>query len=1070
MPLIVHQSNRLESLAAGLAGEIRRNPLPPFVEEIVVVQSRGMARWLAMEVAGHNGCWANVTCPFPNAFVSDIFELVIGGEGFELESRETLVWRIMHLLQQVSGQAGFEDISSYTSGGDHKRFQLAWQLADRFDQYTVFRPESILGWEAGMDTGWQSELWRMIVKQLDAPHRARLQKDFLTIMQNPGFDYGILPPRVMIFGVSSLPPYHLEILHALSTHMDIRFFLMNPCQEYWSDIVSDPAIAKITSKGKQSAADLFLEKGNSLLASMGELGRDFFAMLQEYDCILHDRFDDSDEDSLLTAIQSDILNLKDVEESAAGKINGDNDNSIVIHACHSAMREVEVLQDHLLRLFDHVSDLRPKDILVMIPDIETYAPLIQAVFDKDGDAPMRIPFSIADRNIRKESNVVEALRATLALTTSRYGLTQVLGILEFFPVREKFGLQPDNMDLIETWLIESGIRWGMDRENRRRLDLPPFPENTWQAGIERLLLGYAMAGSDERLFSGILPYDHMEGSSTAVLGRFLDCITVLFEFSRTAREKHTLQDWGVLLTKLMDECFADDEETADEILYLRQVFTSLAQIQGKADFDEKVGSEVVVSFLDKTFAEKKGGASFLSGGVTFCAMLPMRSVPFKVVCLLGMNDKDYPRQPRRLSFDIMAGSPRRGDRSVRKDDRYLFLETILSARKQLYISYVGHSLREDGTFPPSVLVSELLDYIKGISGLDENTDNGLVIHHKLQPFDPEYFTGNTRLFSYSQENYQGAKIVVSPRHDPLPLVHHPLPPPSEEWRELTIKQLCAFFTHPVKYLCQRRLGIFLPEREETIEDIEPIALDRLEQYGLETEMLDTYLAGKDPDLLFAGFQAAGKLPPGKVGEVEFSSFAGRVVTFGKKIKDLLADTMAPSEVDLELGGFRLSGQLADIRENGQVFFRSARVKTKDLIHLWICHLAFNAVAGPNFTRQSVFAGTDCRVCYPPLDSDESRALLQEVIDLYWQGLTKPLPLFPLTSCGFAEYLLKGKEEVAALQDVRSLWHGNEYRPGERWDAYNRICFRDDEPFTGEFVALARQFYIPFLRHQEKERL
>ena len=417
-------SNRLEILAERLAEQFRP-PLPsPFESEIILVQSKGMERWLSMELARHHGICANYRFPFPNRFVYDVFKKVIPDlpESSPFDPW-VMTWKIMRLLPACLKRKGFESLRVYL--GDErsslKRFQLSSRIADTFDQYLVFRPEMILEWDQGAGDHWQAILWRELAKGDEKKHRAGLQKAFFEALRNNSVDLKNLPTRISVFGISALPPFHIEILSALSKFIDVNLFLMNPCREYWSDITSGREMKRIAEKmqkGDKVPKDLPLEKGNSLLASMGALGREFFNQIYGLGCDDQGVSVDSGEESLLRAIQSDILNLRDRSGDARSKIT-ESDDSIRIHSCHSPMREIEVLQDCLLALFEGDPDLRPRDILVMAPEIRIYAPFIQAVFSLPADDPRRIPFSVADRGVREEGSLIDAFLNFLALGRSR---------------------------------------------------------------------------------------------------------------------------------------------------------------------------------------------------------------------------------------------------------------------------------------------------------------------------------------------------------------------------------------------------------------------------------------------------------------------------------------------------------------------------------------------------------------------------------------------------------------------------------------------------------------------------
>jgi exodeoxyribonuclease V gamma subunit len=1062
--LNLYTSNRLEILAAELAALLDARPLPPLQAEIVVVQSRGMARWLAMQLAEHSGICANLACPFPNSFITRVLGTLLGGEVGE-DDRETGTWRLMELLAAPGELPAFAPLNGYLAAGlEQRRYQLARQLAQLFDQYAVYRPELVLGWEEGQEEGWQAALWRRLAAKTARPHRAALLQQGLTVLERSGPALAGLPPRLAVFGISSLPPYHLRLLAALGRHLEVNFFLLNPCREYWSDIVSRKEMARL-GRRQGETAQLYREEGNPLLASMGHLGRDFFALLQELDCRELERFEPAAGNSLLAAIQNDILELRTSEEK---RRVSDEDRSIRIHSCHSPIRELEVLKDQLLSLFEENPDLHPRDVLVMTPDIEIYGPLIQAVFDEPPEGGFRIPYSIADRSLRREARLVEVFLSLLDLVGSRFPASRVLKVLEEEAVRHRFGLQAADLELIRRWVDLASIRWGMDSDCRQQLGLPAFAEHSWRAGLDRLLLGYACNSDGEQLFAGMLPVAGVEGGDSLVLGRFLDFSETLFATLRPLVTPATLSHWSARLLQLIDAFFLAGEEHGREILYLRQAAHALDEQQERAGFAAPVTIDTVRAHLAAVLNEEASPFGFLAGGVTFCAMLPMRAIPFEVVWLLGMNDTDFPRQAPVVSFDLMAREPRRGDRSRRLDDRYLFLEALLSARQVFAISYVGQSARNGSELPPSVLVSELLDYLeRGLELSAEELRAQLVIRHRLQQFHPDYFQKQGSLFSYDAENRKAAAALVGGRQGEGPLLPAPLAAAGERAR-VDAGELYRFFTHPVRFFCEQRLGLTIKKGKEEPGDREPLKIEGLDRYRLTADLLACQLGGRSPEEQLPVARAAGLLPPGTMGSIDHQRLCREVRGLGRQLADHVESvTLAPLEIELTIGDWRLSGRLTDIRQHALLRYRCATIKPKDLITIWLAHLLLNAAAPDGYPRESVLIGREAVWRFAPVENGPE--LLAELLTLFKDGQNEPLPLFPASSLAYAGALHEGKAEGEALRRARRCWQGAEFsvQPPEAEDDYHRLCFRRTEPLGDAFTRLATGFFLPLLAHRHK---
>ncbi|MBN2034094.1 MAG: exodeoxyribonuclease V subunit gamma [Deltaproteobacteria bacterium] len=1077
----VFTGNRLEILAGALADLLLTPLSSPFDQEIIVVQSKGMERWLSMQLAERHGVCMNCRFPFPNAFVKEIFRMIRHDiPELSLFEPDVMTWRIMKVFPSLIEAPAFNTIRIYLESdqSDLKRFQLSQRIADLFDQYLLFRPEMMFRWEQGKAKHWQAFLWRRLAEAHGHNHRAALAKELFTALEMSTKPPAGFPRRISVFGISALPRFYVQVLSFLTRIIQVNLFLMNPCKEYWGDILATSEMKKrILPQKAVHREHLHLEQGNSLLASMGGLGRDFFEMIQELQMEEISLYEEPEEKNLLTSIQHDVLHLYERREK---KEISPEDLSIQVHSCHSPMREVEVLWDQLLRMLEEVPGLLPKDILVMMPDIEGYSPYIQAVFDRPKEESRRIPFSIADRNVREEGGIGEALLNILDLEGGRFGVTQILNILESRAVRCRFGFSDEDLEKVREWVSETGIRWGIDENHKKVLGLPSFPQNTWRAGLDRLLLGFAMPGRDENLFCGILPHYGVEGGETRILGSLTDFAEKLFERSASFGRLKTLEAWQMELAKLLEDFFEPGEELEQELQMIRRMLDHLVETGRASGFDEPVHLRIVRSCLRQGLEETGFGFGFMTGGVTFCAMLPMRSIPFRVICLLGMDGEAYPRQSKPLGFDYMARYPRRGDRSRRNDDRYIFLEALLSARERLYISFVGQSIQDNSTIAPCVPVSELLDYAEqGFKISDRDIRGHLVTRHRLQAFSPEYFKNHPKLFTHSEEHHEIARSLLSDRKEPGPFVTEGLTEPDETWRKLGLDGLCAFYSNPAKFLLSRRLGMYLEEKFSLTEDREPFEVVALERYRLEETMLRRRLQGRalKEDFLFT--VASNRLPHGTLGQCFYENLSSGVERFVQELKPLMGgQCLAPLEFELSVGSFSLTGTLDGIFKDGMIRYRYGRSRGKDFVVSWIHHLVLTCLRPEGYPRHTVLAGLSGksgkerkRVFYEYRPPEEGEAILDGLLKRYWEGLKSPLHFFPESSWNYADQRLsRVKPPEESLEQAVRTWEGNEWSRGELEDSYYQLCFRGSNPIDSQFEEIAVEVFEPLLKHlREKSR-
>ena len=931
----------------------------PLTPDIIMVHSKGMERWISLQLAKHNGICANTLFPFPNAWLDTLIRGVEPNlPEMTVFEPDPMIFGIMGLLPACAHRDGFEDIRRYLSHDEYdiKRYQISLKIAECFDQYLTFRPEMIFAWERGEENHWQAQLWRELSKGCEHLHRAGVRKTFLGKLAGNAIPVELLPQRLSVFGTSYLPLFHLELLAKISKHTEVNLLVMNPCREYWGDIVTDKEIQKIKKHYGGSGfaeQELFLEKGNPLLSSLGAMGRDFFSIISGIEAEVTELFEDQspEENDILSAIQSDILSLIDrtaenQHDSATIKTHRKNHRqTILIQSCHSPMREIEVLQDHLLLFFEEDPELRPGDIVVMAPDIENYAPFISAVFAGQTDEALKIPFSIADRSSGRTNRLLNGVMAILDLADSRFGATQVMAVLDAVGVKERFGITDGELSVIEKWVRDTYIRWGLDADHRKRMGFPAVKENTWTAGFERLLLGYAMPGDQNRMFSGILPYD-IEGSETIILGKFLEFADQLFGIAKELSLKRDLKAWSTLLKDILSRFFSDDEDTGFERQILSSAFERLSVLSEISGFQEEIGLSVVKCFVEHSFRQEGYGGGFIAGGVTFCAMLPLRSIPAKIICLVGMNSDAFPREYHPPGFDLMAAKPGPGDRIRRNDDKYLFLQALVSAGKKLYISYVGQSNRDNSRIPPSVVVSDLMDYISKGFNLDIKE---IVTHHRLQPFSDEYFKEDSELFSYSKENFEACRSARDRDFGKVKIkefISEPLPIPGPEFLTVDIRHLAMFFSNPSKFLLQRRLSLYFDDELPGFENEEPFQLNGLERYQVEQELVKTGFEGQDMEDMYPFHQARGRLPHGTPGKIVFSDIAPKVEQFVKLVAALQGnDGGQMVAVDFKLDGFNLTGVIDNIYPDKLLRGIYAGKNPKYLLEAWIYHLVLSSCPG-----------------------------------------------------------------------------------------------------------------------------
>lgn len=1071
-PIRLFHGNRLEVLAGHLARSLARSSGSPLVSDIVVVSSRGMQRWLTLEIARINGVCANVSFPFPNAFIVDMMSRVLGGrrpnERFE---PDTMALHVMGHLADLVASGGYADLEAYVRGDDGTRlYQLSSVVADLFDRYLVYRPDMVMGWEkgrmffGGACEAWQKTLWSRLVTEA-SDHIAALREEFLAAV--PHADPSVLPASVSVFGIGFMPPFYVDVLRALSARVEIDVYCLNPCREYWADIRSEHKISVIVDKAPgMDEGLLHLEVGNELIAGLGHMNREFLEIMLDADPYLVDMFDEPSDPGMLGCIQADILTLTRAAEKAPASVDP-ADRSIQVHVCHSPLREVEVVKDVLLSLFEDIPGLRPSDVCVMAPDIEPYVPSIRAVFDSDPADKTYIPYSISDRSLRGSGGISGCLLELLRLPMTRLEASVVLDILDREPVRRRFGMGEADVATIRGWVRDAAVCWGLDAKHRVAMGLPGWEENTWDHGMKRLLLGYAM-GAGGGMFSSIAPIGEFDPSQADLLGRFCDFLERIGDWVRQCGQDREIWAWARLTERLLQDLIDANEDEADELRGLVEVVHRTERAAERASLVKKVPVSVFAQILERSVERPAEGAGFLERGVTFCSMLPMRSVPFQVIFLMGMTHDAFPRHDTSSGLDLMRLKRRKGDRSLRLDDLSMFLETIISARRVLAISYVGRGIQDNAEKPCSVVVSMLMDYIDRRFATDDGRapSAGVTTIHHLQAFNPAYFTKGSSLFSYSGPNEKAAQALVA-GETKKPAGNVQASGVQDEGMTIDFGRFLEFFLSPVRFFLKNRLGATLPREVQEPDDQEPLEVRGLERYALNERIMLGLASSAARQEIFERIRAQGLLPHGWTGRLVFDEVFDEIEDLWNRRLHACGERKRKRVyVEVALEKATIAGTLEVWGEDGRVItVRPAKIKPGDLMRAWLSLLV--ACAGGIPCDGAVHVGLDGEVnlSCPP----DCRFELARLARVYRLGLERPVHLFPRSSYAFAREYAKGKEEPKALQEARKEWSNAWSGRSEADEEAHRLLFADTDPLDAEFAELSKIVFGALVACQKKDK-
>jgi exodeoxyribonuclease V gamma subunit len=1125
----IYHSNQLDILKDLAAYIMESQPLTnPLASEVILVQSPGMAQWIQIELAQKFDIAANIQFPLPASFIWDLFVKVLPAIPVESAfNKDAMSWKLMALLPEKLVLPSFKMLRNYLSDDQDKRklFQLSNRIADLFDQYLVYRPDWLNHWQQQQLAGlteeielWQSELWRALVDYtatLSQPpwHRANLYQQLIATLAEQKQRPTDLPERVFICGISSLPPVYLQTLQALGQHIDVHLLFTNPCRHYWGDIQDPAFLAKILAhprtqrqtqqktswfKPVADVASLFNADGeqqltNPLLASWGKQGRDNLFLLGQMDMLDHaiDAFVVHDTTQLLGQLQQDILELEDnaivglteqeYQNSNKKRVIAADDRSLVIQSCHSPQREVEVLQDYLLKLLQTDATLQPRDIIVMVSDIDNYAPHIHAVFAKP-DKERHLPWAISDRHAGQSHPVLQAFMQLLTLPESRFTAEQVLTLLEIPALAQRFSITETNLLQLRHWVDAVGIRWGLNDRSQQDLNLPVTGQHTWQFGLQRMLLGYAM-DTQQGSWQAILPYDETSGLMGEVAGQLAELLDCLSEWRDLLMQMRTLTEWLPICQQLIERFFITDEENQTAIRLIQDEWQNIILKGLESQYHELIPIAVLRDEITTRLNQQRLSQRFLAGPINFCTLMPMRAIPFKVVCLLGMNEGSYPRTRLPSGFDLMELHPRKGDRSRRDDDRYLFLEALLSARQHFYLSYIGRDIQDNTPCSPSVLVSELIEYVTqsfclatdrelNIDQSAQNLLDHLVQQQTRAPFAAENFVAGSEWQSFAKEWLPAAR---GSGNAPLPFGESLTP---IDISALSLTQFLTFWRHPIQAWFNQRLQVRFTHGDTELAESEPFELDALERYQFNQVLLDALIHRQDMDSLFQQQRLAGLLPTGAFGQLfwqkQYQEMAG-IAEFVLPQRT----TPQPLEIDITLAGCQLTGWLSAMQSDGILRWRPAKLNLSDGLQLYIEHLLICSIGHAGVSR--MYGRGDTCWLFLPIEAETAYQQLETLLAGYQAGMTQPLWLLKGCAAAWLTECVNTRDaqkpiidwehavQAKAMQKLQQVWQGNYLVPGEGQDPYLQCLSRTlAEPQIMAIIAAAERWYLPVIQAHQPE--
>ncbi|MDX6260546.1 MAG: exodeoxyribonuclease gamma subunit [Kribbellaceae bacterium] len=1099
MTLYLHRAERTDVLADGL-GQLLAVPLAdPFAEELVVVPAKGVERWLSQRLAHRlgaaagrgDGVCAGVRFTTPRSLVSALLDLTHDDPW----AADAMAWPVLAVLDESVDDAWCEPVARHLGHFDTgaeaelrrgRRYAVAARLARLFASYAVQRPTLLADWSKGRDTdgrgeaidddlAWQPELWRRLVDRIDAPPPSTRHADTLTQLRDRPESLD-LPARLSLFGHTRLPVTEVELLSALAEHRDVHLWLPHPSNALWERLKTAR-----TATSDRADDTSHQEAEHPLLATLGRDSRELQSTLAAASTIDDHLPSPAGPDTLLGWLQDD---LRSNTLAPDGRRLAANDRSVQVHACHGTARQVDVLREVLLGMLQADPTLEPRDILVMCPDIETYAPLISARFGlgdlrTDGHPAHRLRVQLADRSLTQTNPLLGVASQLLGIAGSRATASQLLDLAQTEPVRRRFRFTDDDLDTITAWVRESGVRWAFDQDHREPYGLADYPQNTWRFGLDRILAGVTMSADAHAWINTTLPLDDVGSTRIELAGRFTEYVDRLQAATKRLEGTRPLADWLDALRAGIDQL---TRVVPDDSWQISQVHREFAEVAADAGQLAQTSLRLpdVRALLSSHLAGRPSRAGFRTGTLTVCTMVPMRSVPHRVVCLLGLDDGVFPRFGLADGDDVLARTPLTGERDVRSEDRQLLLDAILAATESLVITYTGANEYSGQRRPPAVPLGELLDVLDRTT--ESNVREAILVKHPLQPFDRKNLEpgrlGTPGPFTFDPTALVAARAAAGTRPRRPEFLAGQLAVATDE--DIALTDLLAFFRHPVKGYF-RALDLTLPWEVDGLSDEMPVEIDNLQKWSVGDRLLRDMLAGVNPNDALQAEWRRGVLPPGRLGWRTATDIRDEAKQLAIAAHQHRLTSPRAFDLDIDLGsGRRLTGTVPSVHGHRLVSVGFSRLDAKQLVASWIQLLALSAHdEDHNWTALAIGRGRNSPVSrlLGPVGA-EARTLLADLAAIYDAGRREPLPLPLKTSLAWHEARRSGDDPaIAAGRRWRpTAYDGENADPAHVrvWGPYSRLEVlldrpRPDEERPGEptrLGAYAARLWEPMLRFEQ----
>jgi exodeoxyribonuclease V gamma subunit len=708
MPITSYHVTRMTEMGDILANLIKGSKRPAdkiFCKEIILVDGKALSNWLSYYLVRDAiieskptglGVHAHADLMNTHRFAPWAAAILRGeepGSSFQdpLESLELRVHAILSDSQSKVGKAFKDVVGQPRLDGGMVRWEVSQRIAARLRELTLDDPEWTQQAQLGAKSDRLGALWKQIHASITKENGGMPVSavDIMERLEKSDADRELirsqLPGRITLLASGDIPRTLLRSIAALgkTQSFEAKGIFLQPTLGYYLDIRDGKELPKeLDTPGadfiRQTAKHFHSQFKKLVDAGAWNFGGDESG-IKPFPA------------TLLGSLQQSIEHF---DEKIRFDTSSDPENATVaIHRCHSVVREIEVLRDELIRAMQADKTLNPRDILILSPDPETYASLLQGIFRDRGEPGIYVT-NVALEGTGK-SALTSLAEALLSIAAGRCTAQEVIDLIELKVILDRYRWDAEDVATIKKWFKTAPFFWGVDAAHRERLTEVSYGAWSLADFRNRLILGTALA--PDNMLAGSPPtltLGDIEGKQSAQLAaELIEFTDLVRKWIHEAGEPHSLKEWTAIFAETLKALMPDTSFYAEQAAKMERALGTLSELAKQAT-EDPIGLNLFTTFATPVLDVDHGKGQFMSGGAVLAPLRSSSIHPAKVIALLGMKDGSFPVRGKSPGPELNTDLPLQAEQFKEQSEQrgmHAILLAIGAAQKRLIVTFPGYA-------------------------------------------------------------------------------------------------------------------------------------------------------------------------------------------------------------------------------------------------------------------------------------------------------------------------------------------------------------------------------------------